>query len=341
MSHLFKYYNKTILLYRCWKRQKSVFVMSRKNNVNFFQVAQGVWGMKLMFVNVYMIANRRGVRKGWILVDTGPQGSASKIIAMAEALFGLGTRPAAIILTHGHSDHSGSLEALLKHWKVPVYAHEYELPYLTGKSSYPPADPTVGGGIMTLFSVMFRRKPLTLGNKVKTIDMEEGRIPELPEWRIIYTPGHSPGHISLFLPLNTTLIAGDAFVTTKAESAIYILNSIKKLSGPPKYLTPDWRAAKTSVIKLAALHPRIAATGHGPVMRGRELQIALDELVEDFDEVATPHSGRYIKQPAVADETGVLYVPPFKANKKFIAASVFMGLAAGFIIARQVSKSML
>jgi glyoxylase-like metal-dependent hydrolase (beta-lactamase superfamily II) len=315
--------------------------MSNKNNMNFFQVAQGVWGMKLTFVNVYMIANRRGVKKGWILVDTGQQGSANKIIAMAEALFGLGTRPAAIILTHGHSDHSGSLEALLKHWKVPVYAHENELPYLTGKSSYPPADPTVGGGVMSLFSVMFRRKPLKLGNKVKAIDMEDGRIDELPEWRVIETPGHSPGHISLFFPLNTTLIAGDAFVTTKAESAIYILNNLKKLSGPPRYLTADWRAAKASVIKLAALHPRIAATGHGPVMRGRELQVALEELAQNFDEVAVPNSGRYIKQPAVADETGVLYVPPFKANKKFIAASIVVGIAAGLIIAGQVSKSML
>ncbi|OKS86442.1 MBL fold metallo-hydrolase [Mucilaginibacter polytrichastri] len=311
--------------------------MIKKNKVNFFQVAQGVWGMKLMFVNVYMIANRRGVKKGWVLVDTGPQGSAGKIIAMAEALFGLGTRPSAIILTHGHSDHSGSLEALLKHWKVPVYAHEYELPYLTGKSSYPPVDPTVGGGIMSLFSVLFRTKPLKLGNKVKAI--EEGRIAELPEWRIIYTPGHSPGHISLFFPLNTTLIAGDAFVTTKAESAIYILSSLKKLSGPPRYITPDWKAAKASVIKLAGLHPRIAATGHGPLMRGRELQVALDELAENFDELAVPTSGRYIKQPAVADETGVLYVPPFKANRKFIAAMIITSIAAGFIIARQIRKA--
>jgi hypothetical protein len=89
------------------------------------------------------------------------------------------------------------------------------------------------------------------------------------------------------------------------------------------------------------LHPRIAATGHGPVMRGRELQLALEELAQNFDDVAVPSSGRYIKQPAVADETGVLYVPPFKASKKFIAASIIVGLAAGLIIAGQVTKSML
>lgn len=114
--------------------------------MKYFQVAQGVWGMKLFFVNVYIIANRKSFSKGWVLVDTGPKGSAGKIVAMAEAVFGKGTQPAAIILTHGHSDHSGSVEELLRYWNVPVYAHELEMPYLTGRSSYPPADPGAGGG---------------------------------------------------------------------------------------------------------------------------------------------------------------------------------------------------
>lgn len=86
----------------------------------YFQVAQGVWGMKLFFVNVYMIANRKSFSNGWVLVDTGPKGSAKRIINMAEAVFGKGTQPKAIILTHGHSDHSGSVKELLKHWDVPV-----------------------------------------------------------------------------------------------------------------------------------------------------------------------------------------------------------------------------
>jgi glyoxylase-like metal-dependent hydrolase (beta-lactamase superfamily II) len=54
-------------------------------NMKYFQVAQGVWGMRLLVVNVYMIANRRGIAKGWVLVDTGLKGSAKKIIDMAEA----------------------------------------------------------------------------------------------------------------------------------------------------------------------------------------------------------------------------------------------------------------
>ena len=312
-------------------------MISNKNN-SFFQVAQGVWGMKLLFVNIYMIANRKGFAKGWVLVDTGPAGSAKKIIAMAEALFGKGTQPSAIILTHGHSDHSGSIEKLLAHWNVPVYAHHLELPFLKGRSSYPPPDPTVGGGIISFLSVLFRRTPINLGRKVRAIDIDKG-ISELPEWKVIFTPGHSPGHISLFLPLNTTLIAGDAFSTTKAESAIYTLGSIKKISGPPMYFTPDWQAARKSVEQLAKLQPRIAAVGHGPVMRGRELQLALKELSEDFKKMAMPGSGRYVDTPALSTENGVVYVPPFKANKKFLAVSVFAGLIGGLIIANQIRKA--
>ena len=116
--------------------------------MKYFQVAQGVWGMRLLVVNVYMIANRRGIGKGWVLVDTGLKGSAKKIIAMAEALFGPGTRPSAILLTHGHFDHIGCLTNLAGKWNVPIFAHDLEVPYLNGTESYSPSDPTVGGGMM-------------------------------------------------------------------------------------------------------------------------------------------------------------------------------------------------
>jgi glyoxylase-like metal-dependent hydrolase (beta-lactamase superfamily II) len=307
-------------------------------NIKYFQVSQGVWGMRLFFVNIYMIANRRGVGKGWVLVDTGIKGSAGKIIAMAEALFGPGTRPSAIILTHGHSDHAGSLTELLKYWDVPVYAHKLELPYLTGKSSYPPADPGVGGGLMSLISWMWPTSPINVSRNLREIDAYEG-IPELPEWKVIHTPGHTPGHISLFLPLNTTLIAGDAFTTTQAESAISVLTYRKKLSGPPKYITTDWIAAARSVRKLAALQPRIAATGHGSVMRGRELTTELSLLANRFESIAVPQSGRYVGHGAVADESGVRYIPPYQGKLKLTATVAVAATLLSFLLVRRAGRA--
>ncbi len=312
--------------------------MRTNKKVNYYQVAQGVWGLKIWFVNIYMIANRKGVADGWVLIDAGLKGSAGKIISMAEALFGEGTKPEAIILTHGHFDHTGSLEELLKHWDVPVYAHPMELPYLTGKSAYPPADPTVGGGLMTWASWAYPVKPIDLGDKIQALDTS-GDIPELPEWKTVYTPGHSPGHVSLFFKLNATLIAGDAFTTTKTESALYALTFAQRLSGPPKYLTTDWAQAAQSVRKLYELEPRIVATGHGYAMRGKELAAAFSELVDHFEDTAIPQHGRYVQVPAVADENGIEYVPPVATSTKINFARIAIAsLAAGFFIARQVQK---
>lgn len=306
--------------------------------VNYYQVSQGVWGLKTLFVNVFMIANRKGVADGWVLIDAGVKGYASQIKQMAESLFGEGTKPLAIILTHGHFDHVGALEDLLEYWDVPVYAHPLELPYLTGKSSYPPADPSVGGGLMAWMSWIYPIKPLDLGNRVQALDTS-GMIEELPEWKTIHTPGHSPGHISLYFKLNATLIAGDAFVTTKTESAFYALSFAQRLSGPPKYFTTDWAAAANSVRKLFELEPRTVATGHGYAMRGKELQTELKKLVDNFEDIAIPEHGRYIKVPAIADMDGTEYIPPaIPSNKTSIAAVVLVSAAIGYLAVREVRK---
>src|SRR5688500_3268348 len=112
--------------------------------VNWFNVAPGVWGMKDTFVNVYMIHNPTDNK--WVLVDAGLKWSAPKIRKMAEHIFWPDVKPSSIILTHGHFDHVGSVAKLAEEWEVPVYAHRLERTYLNGTCSYPPPDPSVGGG---------------------------------------------------------------------------------------------------------------------------------------------------------------------------------------------------
>lgn len=286
-----------------------------------FSVAPGVWGKKDVFVNFYMIQDQ--TTGAWALVDAGLKWSAPKIRKMAEELFGEGTRPAAIILTHGHFDHVGALAKLIEEWNVPVYAHSLEIPYLTGQSSYPPPDPTVGGGLMASMSWMYPKGPINVQDYIRTLP-DNNTIPEFSEWKYIHTPGHSPGHISLFREKDRVLIAGDAFVTTKAESAVYALSGMKHLSGPPKYYTCNWASAELSVIKLAALDPELAATGHGKYMRGEELRGALKNLSTRFKSVALPEDGRYVNEPAVTNEQGVMYLPP--ATEKMTRLAKVLGI---------------
>jgi len=229
----------------------------------------------------------------WLLVDSGVFHAADHILRKAEMWNGSTEPPKAIILTHGHFDHVGALQALAEHWDVPVYAHLLEFPYLTGGADYPAADPSVGGGLMTWLSPFYPRDPVDISGRLQPLPMD-GKLPWLPEWQWVHTPGHTPGHISLFRQSDGALIAGDAFITVKQESAWSVLTQAQELHGPPAYFTPDWATAWSSVRLLQALHPTWAATGHGRPMGGAALADGLALLARDFDKVAIPPHGRYV-----------------------------------------------
>lgn len=305
---------------------KEQLSMQKEKHALYYEVAPDVWGTKDIFVNMYMVRNPDTGQ--WVLIDAGLRSSSAKIKRMAAELFGPEGKPAAILLTHGHFDHVGSLKKLAEEWDVPVYAHYLELPYLSGRSSYPPPDPKVGGGLMSKASSIYPRKPIDVETRLHILPPDDS-VPFLPDWTYISTPGHSPGHVSYFRKRDKVLIAGDAFVTTQSESAMSVMLQKKKISGPPKYFTYDWDAARVSVKKLAELNPRIVATGHGKPMAGQTMLDALINLAAHFDEEAVPNKGRYVNDPAVTDASGVVYIPPkLKDNTSVIALAIGVGIAA-------------
>jgi glyoxylase-like metal-dependent hydrolase (beta-lactamase superfamily II) len=316
------------------KKQQALVKIKACSKHEWFYVAPGVWGIRDKFVNIYFIHDAS--TNHWVLLDTGLSGAAARIKRVAKQLFWPQATPAAIILTHGHFDHTGAVKQLADEWDVPVYAHYLEAPYLTGRSAYPPPDPSAGGGLFTSLSFLYPKGPIDLGGRLLMLP-EQGNIPGLEEWRYFHTPGHAPGHVSLFREQDGVLLAGDAFVTTQQESLLSVLKQEKKLSGPPRYFTYDWAAAEKSVQTLASLQPSIVATGHGKPMEGEALK-ALQELADHFKEKAVPVNGRYSEDAAVAGISGVEYVPAANNRNTLLKAAVVLALVGIGVLLAGVAK---
>lgn len=248
------------------------------------KIAVGVEGLRIAFVNVF------GVTTGsdsWVLIDSGFPFSSGYIRKWGERTFG---GPAsAIVLTHGHFDHVGGASDLAQAWSIPIYAHPLEFPYLTGEKEYPAPHLSAGGGSsggwMTLLSPLYPRGPVNLSRYLHPLATGPGagEITPVEGWEIIPTPGHTPGHISLFRSSDMALLVGDAFCTTKPESFFEAaLAQTPELHGPPAYFTADPRQAARSIRVLADLHPRIVAAGHGRPLAGAELEEKLPLLANRY-----------------------------------------------------------
>ena len=127
--------------------------MSSINSGKGVEVLPDVYFYTTQISNIVLVGNPKST--DFVLVDAGTPESADEIIHITEERFGNQAKPKAILLTHGHFDHVGAIIDLVKHWNIPVYAHSLELPYLTGKESYPEPDPTVEGGMIAKISPMF------------------------------------------------------------------------------------------------------------------------------------------------------------------------------------------
>ena len=252
------------------------------------EVATGVTRLPIVFVNTYFVTGL----DGWVLVDTGLPGSSGYIRQAAEARFGEGSPPPAPSSSRmGTSTTLARHSSLLDSGTCPFMPTGSSCPYLTGRSDYPPKDPTMGGAI-AFMARAFPDSGYDFGERVRELPTE-GSVPGLPEWRWLHTPGHSPGHVSFWRESDQTLIAGDAFATMDLDSWTSQVTHARELSRPPAPFTPDWGAARRSVEMLAGLGARTLAAGHGRAVSDN----AAARLTHFAQSFSPPEQGRYVGHP--------------------------------------------
>ena len=241
------------------------------------EIAPGVYwlplGKGLRAVNTYLVRTPRS----WSLVDAGWAGDAPAIRTAAEELFGTGTPPTSIILTHHHPDHGGAARELCRSWAVPVWVHPRELPLALGDVSAL----RCGTGPLDRWAILPALRAMgkermgavlargSLAGAVRAL-AADAAPPGLPGWQVLATPGHTPGHIALVRPDDRVVITGDALVTVELNALPGVLLGTRRVSTPPWLTTWDWTTAKASATAVAALAPRVIAGGHGAPLCGHD-----------------------------------------------------------------------
>ncbi len=191
---------------------------------------------------------------GLTLIDAGLPGSHRKILRyMAE----LGYAPRGlrrIIITHADFDHVGGLAALKAATGARVFSNSIEAEAIkTGKASRPLKPKNAFGKVFFgLLNRLGRAKPA----HVEEYLAEGELLPVLGGLRVLETPGHTPGHISLWSESKSILFCGDSIVSEK--------NGLRGSSGMNNW---DQAKADESVRKQAALGANILCSGHGPVVK--------------------------------------------------------------------------
>ena len=203
--------------------------------------------------NVYVVINGKELT----LIDTGLPRNAKKILNYIQELGYQPSDISTIILTHFHLDHVGSALLLKNATKAKVAVHKEEVDYVSGKKR----PPKLGNLFYRAVSSIVKASPVQ-----PDLILNDGD--KIGHLRIIHTPGHTPGSISILDEERQVLFVGDS-LRTKGN----------KVVGPSEEFSVDKTKAKESIGKIAALKFDIMLPGHGEPLR----QGASDAVKKFYD----------------------------------------------------------
>jgi hydroxyacylglutathione hydrolase len=197
------------------------------------QLANGVWqlsGFPRNAINVYVLED--------VLIDAGTYFDRGRILKELA-----GRTLSAHALTHAHFDHYGSSRQVCERFGIPLWCG-------AGDVEMVQAGKMIGAG--------GRVVPAAPSCHVARALHEDD---EVAGFRVLDTPGHSPGHVSYWRESDRVLVCGDV---------IWGCNPFIN-AGPPRepfrFLSPDPQRNRDSARRLAALEPALVCFGHGAALR--------------------------------------------------------------------------
>ena len=208
------------------------------------EVATNVYQVSLPGTSVFVLLDDQVT-----IVDAGWRGTGKGVL---QALARLGRRPSEvsnIVITHHHTDHLGDAAYLSQACSAGVAVHRDEAPFVQGDLAPPsPFTNRLLGRVMSPLVASRKPKPVTVDRR-----LADGDALGTGDVRIVHSPGHTPGSISVHLPGRGLLMVGDALEYRHG-----------RLSLPSSHFTADMAQARQSIRKLAELDFDVLCFSHYP-----------------------------------------------------------------------------